>query len=71
MADISKFTANSGITVYDFKDAKARDIIAPEFSSETSYSVGDYCIYDGILYKCNTAHIGTWVANDFTATTGG
>lgn len=46
---------------------------APTFSDETSYAVGDYVTYNGVLYKCTTAHTaGVWVAGHFTqATLGG
>ena len=44
--------------------------IAPAFSGSTSYSVGDYCIYQGLLYKCIVNHpAGTWNALHFTQTT--
>ena len=40
---------------------------APTFSDETSYAVGDYVTYNGVLYKCTTAHTaGAWVAGHFT-----
>lgn len=49
-------------------DAKANtSIIANAFSTATSYAVGDYVMYSGVLYKCTTAHSGAWNANDFTA----
>ena len=31
------------------------DIIADEYDSSSAYSIGDYCVYDDLLYKCNTA----------------
>lgn len=46
----------------------SQDNIADEFSTSTSYAVGDFVIYEGILYKCTTAHSGAWVAGDFTVT---
>lgn len=43
---------------------------APAFSESTSYAVGDYCTYDGKLYRCIIAHIaGTFVAGHFTQVT--
>jgi hypothetical protein len=51
------------------KDAKARNIVSGAFDSKTSYDIGDYCIYEGILYKCTTAHTGAWKAAHFSATT--
>jgi len=45
---------------------------APAFSETTSYAVGDYCTYNGILYRCTTAHTaGVWVAGHFTVVTVG
>ena len=45
---------------------------APAFSETTSYAVGDYCTYNGILYRCTTAHTaGVWVAGHFTQVTVG
>lgn len=44
--------------------------LAPTFSEETDYAVGDYVTYSGLLYKCTTAHsAGTWDSSNFTATT--
>lgn len=44
-------------------------VVADEFDDTVAYAVGDYCLYDGDLYVCTTAHAaGTWDANDFTAT---
>ena len=31
------------------------DIIADEYDSSSAYSIGDYCVYNDLLYKCNTA----------------
>ena len=42
------------------------------FSEVTSYAVGDYVTYGGVLYKCTTAHTaGVWVAGHFTQVTVG
>ena len=44
--------------------------IAPAFSAEANYSVGDLVYYEGTLYKCTTAHeAAAWDAEDFTETT--
>lgn len=40
--------------------------LAPAFSEETAYAVGDYCTYEGNLYRTVNAHAaGSWVATDF------
>jgi hypothetical protein len=54
--------------VYDALATKA-DLtdLAPAFSAETAYTVGQYVSYDGNIYKCTSAHsAGAWVAGDFT-----
>lgn len=47
-----------GIEIPEMSDLDAKvdnDVIADEFSEEESYAVGDYCMYQGKLYKCTTA----------------
>ena len=36
------------------------NIVAEEYSSSATYAVGDYCIYNNLLYRCTTATTGTW-----------
>lgn len=50
---------------------KNKNNTAATFSTSTSYAVGSYCIYDGNLYRCTTAHSGAWNASHFTATSVG
>lgn len=47
------------------------DVVAAEFSDGVSYTVGQYVIKDGLMYKCTTAHHGAWNGSDFTLTTTG
>ena len=35
--------------------AAAVGSLAPAYSSSSTYDVGDYVIYEGVLYECNTA----------------
>lgn len=45
-------------------------IVADEYDNTSTYAVGDYCVYEGTLYVCNTA-ISTaeeWNASHWTAT---
>lgn len=65
-------------------DEISRDVIIPrfnelidntvsasdEFSKLNTYNVGDYCIYQGVLYKCTTAitTAGEWDATKWKAT---
>lgn len=44
-------------------------VIAPAFSADTAYAVGDIVAYEGVTYRCTTAHEGAWDADDFAATT--
>lgn len=43
-------------------------IIAEEFDSTVAYAVGDYCIYNGTLYRFTSAHsAGAWNSSHVTA----
>lgn len=45
------------------------DKISNEYDPTETYNAGDYCIYEDILYKCNTnATTGVWDANKWDAT---
>ena len=37
-----------------------------DFSPDTQYAAGDFCKYEGSVYKCITAHVGEWNADNFT-----
>lgn len=58
-------------SVAELQSTKANKAgIAPAFSAEGNYSVGDLVYYEGTLYKCTTAHeTAAWDAEDFTETT--
>lgn len=43
--------------------------IAPTFSAEDEYSVGNIVYYNGLTYRCVNAHTGEWEADDFIPTT--
>ena len=47
------------------------DVVAPEFDDGVSYTVGEFVMHEGLLYKCTTAHHGAWNGSDFTLTTMG
>ena len=56
--------------VSDLETYKANQItIAPTFSAETAYEVGDLVYYNGLSYRCTNSHEGEWDADDFAATT--
>ena len=43
------------------------DIITSTFSTSTAYAAGDYVIYEGVLYRFNTAHsAGVWDSSQVT-----
>lgn len=44
-------------------------MIGDEYDSIASYTAGDYCIYEGALYKCNAATTGDFDATKWDATT--
>ena len=49
--------------------ATAATNIAPTYSSSSTYAVGDYVLYNGALYECNTAitTAEAWTAAHWTA----
>lgn len=60
-----------GQSINSFADVEAAlgekadtDIVASDFSTATSYTAGDYCIYEGKFYKFKTSHSGAWAAAD-------
>ena len=63
---------NNDMDLIDAEAGKARGNIAATYSASSSYAVGDLCIYNGVLYKCNTA-IGSggeaWNASHWTQVT--
>ena len=53
--------------------ATAGQTVAPEYSSSSTYAVGDFVIYDGLLYCCTTAieTAEAWTAAHWTQTSAG
>lgn len=43
------------ITELEEKVTAIQDMISDAYSASATYAVGDYCIYNDTLYKCNTA----------------
>ena len=61
----------SDIKSYADATYPANAAIADTYSSSSAYSVGDFCIYGGLLYKCNTAIASggeTWNSSHWTQT---
>lgn len=54
--------------VNEVKDEQANkadmDIVADAFSAAETYAEGDYCTYEGGLYKFKAIHSGAWDAAD-------
>ena len=68
MADLSQFNIDD--TLYDLKDKKSRDTVAPEFNNTVAYSAGDLVYHDGTLYKFDSDHAaGAWDASEVSPTT--
>jgi hypothetical protein len=40
------------------------DIVASDFDATASYTAGNYCIYEGKMYKFKASHSGAWSASD-------
>lgn len=63
-------TAKSDIVsaVNEVKDEQANkadnDIVADAFNAAETYAEGDYCTYEGGLYKFKASHSGAWDAAD-------
>lgn len=54
--------------VMDGQDGSGDGIIADDFSTSISYEIGDYVIYNDLLYRFTDAHTaGAWVGTDATA----
>lgn len=70
-ADYRLMTEATGQRIAEALEAIPLDnTIADAYSSSVNYAVGDYCIYNNTLYKCNTA-ISTaeaWTPAHWTAT---
>lgn len=65
-----KETSGDAAAIAALQIGKANlSVIAPAFSAETAYAIGDIVTYEGAIYRCTTAHEGAWDATDFTATT--
>ena len=58
---------DSGVTVADIKSG-IENVIAPAFSTSSTYALGDYVMYNGKLYECTTAvtTAGAWSSSNWT-----
>ena len=64
-----KFLDSTGLTYFINKIVYG--ITSPKFSTGSTYTVGNFVIYTGKLYRCTTAVTvaGAWSASHWTATT--
>ena len=46
------------------KEKAKKDMVADAFDATATYAEGDYCTYEGGLYKFKTSHSGAWDAAD-------
>lgn len=73
MAEIETSVLRIGSNDLVLQDGAARGSLANAYSASSTYAVGDYVLYGGQLYECNTA-ISTaeaWTAAHWTAVTVG
>ena len=67
MTDILEFNRNGAIR--SIGDSKARNDIAPNFTTTIDYEMNDLVMYDGQLYKFIADHsAGMWDINSVTTT---
>lgn len=58
--------ASKKTTVKDITD-KSNLNLAEEYDSTSSYAVGDYCIYESVLYKCTASTTGSFDNTKWTS----
>ena len=66
--NVDNFNDNMNIIDTKLKNLEKND--ADVFDNTKTYAVGDYCIYDNVLYKCKDAitSVGEWDASKWDAT---
>ncbi|MBE7005035.1 MAG: hypothetical protein E7425_12315 [Ruminococcaceae bacterium] len=61
---------NTRIATTAFVQREFFNSAAPAFSNSANYAVGEYVMYNGVLYRCTTAHsAAAWNADHFMAVT--
>ena len=60
-------------TVFDFEARKnpLKDVVAPEFSDQSTYTAGQMVLKNGILYRFTAYHTGAWRGTDAEVVTVG
>lgn len=51
------------------RDNNIYSLLADQYSSSQTYNLGDYCIYEYQLYKCNDTTTGDWDNTKWDPTT--
>ena len=65
------YTPVKGVDYFTTQDkAEVQTPISDQYDATQTYDVGDYCIYNNTLYRCNTAitTAEAWTAAHWTAT---
>lgn len=65
------FSGEEWLEYSDAIDNSCEDMISDQYDPTSTYAVGDYCIYNNTLYRCNTAitTAEAWNSAHWTATT--
>lgn len=60
---------NTNMDLIDAESGKVRANFSSDYDDTASYAVGDWCLYNGALYRCNTAISGgeTWDSSHWDA----
>lgn len=64
--DVSGVRTSYKTSVKDIVDF-ANHNVAEEYDSTSSYAVGDYCIYESVLYKCTASTTGSFDSTKWTS----
>lgn len=66
--NVSRQVINDNMSKVDAEVGMERGNIAANYSTSSAYNVGDLCIYQGNLYRCNTAIVSgeEWTAAHWT-----
>lgn len=65
---VFRFDEENKVWHEEVKTSASESFIANEFSTSSTYAVGDYVIYEGQLYQCTTAVTiaGSWNSSNWT-----
>lgn len=69
MATIDSIKMPNESEIRNIRDNNIYALLAPEYNSLSAYILGDYCIHNYVLYKCNGATTGDWDSSKWDQTT--